>query len=268
MTDEPNKHHKPHLLCSLLELRAPLEAMTLMATMPLLKKAPLGDGQPVLVIPGFMTGDGATYILRRYLKQQGLVAYPWEQGRNPGLRLEIYQNLEKRIDELYSRHGRAVSVVGWSLGGLYARVLGHKMPGKIRQVITLGSPFAINSSISTEEVGVSGPVVKLYEKLNPDNEHDKLASGEPFWENPPPVPSTAIYSENDGIASWCYCIDDTSERVENISVFGSHMGLTHNPLVLYVLAERLSQPERFWKPFKPHGINNLLFAKPRKQRAA
>lgn len=262
------QHEKPPLLHSLLELRAPLEAITLFASLRLLKNAPLGDGQPVLVIPGFMTGDGATFVLRRYLNQQGFVAYPWQQGRNPGLRHDIYQALEQQVNELYQRHGRRVSIVGWSLGGLYARVLGHHLGNKIRQVITLGSPFALNSSVSTDDVGISGPVLKLYERLNPNVHDDPLATGEPVWELPPPVPSTAIYSESDGIASWRYCIDNSSERVENIRVFGSHTGLTHNPLVLYVLAERLAQSEKFWRPFQPYGASKWLFASARQQRPA
>lgn len=264
----PGNHEKPPLIYSLLELRAPLEAITLLSAMRLLKKAPIGDGQPVLVIPGFMTGDGATYILRRYLNKQGFVAYPWEQGRNPGLRHDFYLNLEEKVQQLYNRHGRPVSIVGWSLGGLYARVLGHRLPDKVRQVITLGSPFALDSSVSTDDVGISGPVLRLYERLNPNLYQDPLATGEPVWEEPPPVPSSAIYSESDGIASWRYCIDDSAERAENIRIFGSHTGLTHNPLALYVIAERLAQPERFWRPFQPQGLQKALFREPRNRRPA
>lgn len=262
----PDKNEKPNLAYSLLELRAPLEALSLSACMPILKKAPKGDGQPVLVLPGFMTGDNATFVLRRYLTEQGFSTHAWEQGRNPGLRDDIYRRLEKHVEEIYESHGQKVSVVGWSLGGLYARTLGHRIHSKIRQVITLGSPFALNNTFSTDEVGVSGPVLKLYERLNPNLKDDPLVNGDPIWENPPPVPSTAIYSEDDGVASWRYCVDNVAERTENIRIFGSHMGLTHNPFVLYALADRLAQPMNKWQPFEVKGYKRVFYGQPKQQR--
>lgn len=265
---QPHSDDKPLLGYSLLELRAPLEALSLAATMPLIKKAPMGDGQPVLVIPGFMTGDHATYFLRKYLNEQGFSTHGWEQGRNPGLQQEIYDRLEEHVLDIYQKHGRKVSIVGWSLGGLYARTLGHKYADKIRQIITLGSPFALNNSFSTDDIDVSGPVIKLYERLNPNLATDTLVNGEPIWENPPPVPSTAIYSAEDGIASWRYCIDEISERAENIRVLGSHMGLTHNPMVLYALADRLAQPSNEWKAFDASGYRKFFYFPPKTSRAA
>ena len=257
---------RPHLAYSLLELRAPLEAITLSASMPILKRAPQGDGQPVLVLPGFMTGDRATFVLRRYLNEQGFSTHAWGQGTNPGLREDIYQKLEEHVERIYNTHGQKVSLVGWSLGGLYARVLGHRRSSKIRQVITLGSPFGINSSFSSDDLAISGPVLKLYQRLNPDGDSDPLATGDPIWESPPPVPCTAIYSEDDGVASWQYCIDDVSERTENIRIIGSHTGLTHNPFVLYALADRLAQPINQWKPFKLNGYKRLFYCQPKQQR--
>ncbi len=257
---------KPHMAYSLLELRAPLEAISLSASMRILKKAPKGDGQPVLVLPGFMTGDRATFVLRRYLNEQGFSTHAWGQGTNPGLREDIYQNLEEHVEKIYNTHGQKVSIVGWSLGGLYARCLGHRLSSKIRQVITIGSPFAINSSFAPDDLAISGPVLKLYERLNPNVADDPLVTGEPIWENPPPVPSTAIYSEDDGVASWHYCVDDVSERTENIRIFGSHMGLTHNPFVLYALADRLAQPLNKWKHFDINGYKRVFYCQPKQQR--
>lgn len=246
-------------MSSLLELRAPLEAVTLLPILPLLQCAPKGDGQPVLILPGFMTGDGSTYILRRFLDKQGFKTYPWGQGRNPGLQEVIYSNLEQLVEKIYLECGQKVSIVGWSLGGIYARALGHKVPRFISNIITLGSPFALNSSYSTDEVGVSSTIVKLYERLNPNIKDDNLVNGEPIWEEAPPVPSSSIFSKNDGIASWKYCIDDIGATTENIKIAGSHSGLTHNPMVLYILSERLSQREGHWKPFNKKWYHRLLF---------
>ena len=250
---------KPRLAYSLLEMRAPFEALSLAALMPLLKKAPKGDGQPVLVLPGFMTGDSATFVLRRFLAEQGFTTHAWKQGRNPGLREDIYNNLEEYVKELYQSYGQKISLVGWSLGGIYARTLGHNLSDMVCQVITLGSPFGLNNNISRDDVAVSGAVMKLYERLNPNLYEDKLVNGVPIWETPPPVPSTAIYSAEDGVACWKYCIDDVAERTENIRIFGSHMGLTHNPLVLYALTERLAQPQGQWQHFRPQGIRKFFY---------
>jgi pimeloyl-ACP methyl ester carboxylesterase len=231
--------------------------------MPVLKKSPRGDGQPILVLPGFMTGDNATFILRRFLTNQGFEAHPWDQGRNPGLREEIFDNLCIKIDELYTKYGQKVSLVGWSLGGVYARALAHKMPNKVRQVVTLGSPFALSAKFDPDELGVSSSVMKLYEKLNPNIKEDKFVNGEPVWENPPSVPCSSIYTKGDGIASWRYCIDtlhDTLDKTENIRVRGSHTGLTHNPCVLYALADRLSQREEAWEAFEAKWYHRLFFS--------
>lgn len=256
-----HEEHRPPFINSLLELRAPLEAASLIPTMPLLNKAPKGDGQPVLVLPGFMTGDNATFILRRFLSKQGFVPYPWEQGRNPGLRAEFYDNLAETVCNLYRDHGRKVAIVGWSLGGCYARALAHRLPDHISQVITLGSPFHLSNRHNADEVGVSGPIVKLYERLNPNLAEDPFVNGEPVWETAPPTPSTAIYTQEDGIASWKYCIDGTDDvpQTENIRVMGSHIGLTHNPFVMYILAERLAQKDHTWERFDSKWFHKYLF---------
>lgn len=257
MSDSPASHLT--FASALMELRAPLEALMLLPTMPLLHRlAPVGDGQPVLVIPGFLATDNSTYILRRYLKKQNFNPYSWGLGRNPGLREDIYQQLEQRIIELYGQHQEKISLIGWSLGGIYARTLAHRVPEYVRQVITLGSPFNLPQK-SVNDVEISGPVLKLYERLNPNMEHDPLLHGDAIWEQTPPVPSTSVYSESDGIAAWRYCVDPIAPQTENVRISGSHTGMTHNPLVFYIAAERLAQTETQWKPFDTTLLHRLLF---------
>ena len=96
---------RPSLWQSILEFRALFEVMALLPAKPMLKLAPRGDGQPVLVFPGFFTADGSTARLRNYLKERGFTPYGWEQGRNPGLSEEPYLKLEQRVLKLSEQHG-------------------------------------------------------------------------------------------------------------------------------------------------------------------
>ncbi len=215
-----------------------------------------GDGHPVVIAPSFMTGDGATSIMRRTLRQAGYDAYGWEQGRNIGLREQVYQSFENHVKELASRHARKVSVVGWSLGGIYARTIAQRQPDYIRQVVTLGSPLNI-----PEMRGVSGPVLKLYEALNPGAMDDPMLDWRDEWCSAPSVPSTAMYSTTDGIVDWSYCIhQQPGAQTENLRVPGSHMGMTHNLAVLYALSDRLAQREGQWQPFELTGLRRRLFS--------
>jgi pimeloyl-ACP methyl ester carboxylesterase len=253
--------HKPSVIASMLELRAPFEAISLLPVLPFLHHAPRGEGQPVMVFPGFLAGDNSTYLLRRFLSQQGFKAFPWKMGQNPGLQDVLYRRLEKRVRGLYKAYGKPVSLVGWSLGGVYARTLAHRVPECIRQIVTLASPFNLSQNTNTEDVGVSGPIIKIYERLNPRRAEDELINGHPIWREAPPVPSTSIYSVMDGIASWKYCIDHVGEHTENLRVMGSHSGMTHNPLVLYALADRLAQAEGEWVPFEDKWSHRVFYGK-------
>jgi pimeloyl-ACP methyl ester carboxylesterase len=236
---------RPSLWQSLLEFRAIAELMSIRPARPLLNMAPCGDGQPVLVFPGFFAADNSTASIRKYLNSKGFTTYAWEQGRNPGISQELYLRLEERVLALSSEHGCKVSLVGWSLGGIYARLLAHRIPDHIRQVVTLGSPFKV-----AEEGAVTGAVARLYERMNPNQQDDPMMQHEPLWRTSPPVPSTAIYSEGDGVAHWSFCIDIEDEHTENVQVAGSHLGMTHNPLVMYAVADRLGQQEGNWRPFQ------------------
>ncbi len=252
---------RPSLWQSVMEFRALIEVISLLPAKPMLKLAPRGDGQPVLVFPGFFTADGSTARLRNYLKKKGFTPYAWEQGRNPGLSEELYLKLEQRVRELSEQHGCKISLVGWSLGGIYARLLAHKLPEHVRQVITLGSPFNVS-----QMGAVTGAVERLYERMNPNQQDDPLLAQEKLWKQPPPVPSTAIYSEGDGVAHWSFCVDQEDENTENLQIPSSHLGMTHNPLVLYAIADRLAQEEGQWRPFRlVRHLRDTLLKGPRKR---
>ena len=232
--------------------RAVLEAMTLRPAAALLRRAPRGEGQPVLVLPGFTAGDDSTRALRRYLKRQGYAAHPWLQGRNLGPRGDLRRRMATRVEDLHRRYGQPVSLVGWSLGGIYARELAKRLPGRVRQVVTLGSPFADAgraSNVRRLAEWFSGPVTR--------SDPERLIAQ---LREPPPVPSSAIFSRTDGVVHWRACLEPESDLTENIEVPGSHCGLGFNPLVLYVVADRLAQPEGDWQPFERVGWRRLAYA--------
>ncbi len=250
---------RPTIWQSLAEGRALFELISVAPARPMLKLAARGDGHPVLVLPGFFAADGSTASLRRYLESRDFAVYAWDEGRNPGISDALYQRLEQRIQDLAEQHGTTVSLVGWSLGGIYARLLAHRNPETVRQIVTLGSPFKMNQYGS-----VNGSVAKLYQSINPTQHRDPMLDHAETWAEPPPVPSTSIYSKGDGVAHWSFCVDDQEdEHTENIALPGSHLGMTHNPLFMYCIADRLAQAEGSWKPFQllpqlQHMLNRAL----------
>jgi pimeloyl-ACP methyl ester carboxylesterase len=242
------------LLFALEGQRALLEAASLVPASPLLGAAPQGDGHPVLVLPGFGAGDESTVALRFYLRRLGYWVQGWRLGRNLGLegsRGHPVHGVAQRIEELFGRRGRSISLVGWSLGGVYAREIARAVPHRVRQVVTLGSPFAGR--------GRGSNVDRAYEALT----GRKLRRADPEilarLSEPPPVPSTAIFSRTDGVAHWRACVERISPRTDNIEIRGSHCGLGFNPVVLYAIADRLAQPEGAWRPFDRRGWRRIFY---------
>src|SRR5258708_1795275 len=124
-----------------LEQRVLFEVGALAAASPYLRFLGRGDRHPVLVLPGFTAGDASTVVLRWSLRSWGYWAHGWHLGANLGPTPSVVSGLQDRLDQLHRRHGSRVSIIGWSLGGLYARELARQHPDKVRLVITLGSPF-------------------------------------------------------------------------------------------------------------------------------
>ena len=161
--------------------------------------------------------------------------------------------MQARLAELAERYQRKVSLIGWSLGGVFARELARRRPAQVRQVITLGSPFANEPKASN--------AWRLYEALSGRSAGDW--PGREAMKLPPPVPSTAIYTRTDGIVAWRGCLEQESPTTQNIEVEGSHSGLGHNPVVLYAIADRLALPEDKWRPFDRSGLRSLLYPDPK-----
>jgi pimeloyl-ACP methyl ester carboxylesterase len=222
-----------------------------LAARPALACAPRGDGHGVLVMPGLGGDELSTRPLRGFLRRLGYRTHDWKLGRNLGPRAGTMTFLQRRLRTLSKEYEGPISLIGWSLGGLYARELAKAAPDDVRQVITLGSPFTGPRRASN--------TWRLYEWLSGDRaeeppRHD-LAEA-------PPVPTTCIFTRSDGIVAWQCCVERPGVQAENIEVEGSHFGLGHNPLALYAIADRLAQPAGQWKPFRRNGVRRLFYRDP------
>ena len=177
-------------------------------------KGPRGpaDGVPVLVIPGFIANDRTTMELRRALAEAGFRVHPWRQGINWGAKADTLERLKRAVDQC--GHDEPVVLVGWSLGGLYARELARAEPGRVRAVVTLGSPVWGDRRRYTN-------VWRLYERIA---RHPVDAPPIPDKEEKPPVPTLALWSRRDGIiaAPAARGTKDTCDKA--VEVDSSHMG--------------------------------------------
>ncbi|TFV57942.1 alpha/beta hydrolase [Geodermatophilus sp. DF01-2] len=225
-----------------------------LAARPLMLRLPPGDGHPVLVLPGLLASDTSTRTLRAVLRRLGYRVHGWRLGRNIGPTAQCVEGMRARIDDLSDRYGQPISLVGWSLGGIFARDLARRTPDSVRQVVTLGSPFRLVRHSQSR----ASKVFDRYSHLHV--EHRTLPL-EPDGCSLP-VPSTSIYSRLDGIVHWQTCLDTPGKQCENIAVHASHLGLGHHPAALYALADRLAQPEGTWKPFKSPIYLRPMFPRP------
>jgi pimeloyl-ACP methyl ester carboxylesterase len=219
---------------------------------PLVRICPRGDGHPVLILPGLGAHDAHTLPMRRFVAGLGYEALPWKQGFNLGAREgldELLHKLAALIDDATTRRHKKVSLIGWSLGGIFARELAKRSPEKVRQVITLGSPFSGHPS--------STHATQIYQWLS-----GRQAGDREMIERvrvAPPMPFTSIFSKTDGIVAWPSSVQSPGAWSENIPVsLASHLGLITNPVVLYIVANRLAQPEGQWRPHQPARPFGLL----------
>jgi len=236
-----------HLLA--LEWRAPFEAMSSVALWPLLLKGPRGDGHSVLVFPGLSAPDASTGLLRHFLRRRGYAPQRWEQGFNFGPRAGVLEACLERVHRLHRESGRKVSLLGWSLGGVYARELAKLAPDAVRCAISLGTPFTGHPKATH-----AWRVFELVSGQKVEHAHAQRT----LWKAPP-VPTTSIYSRSDGVVAWRCSVQEPAGRTENIEVRASHVGMGANPAVLYAIADRLAQPEGAWQPFQRDGMRRWVY---------
>jgi pimeloyl-ACP methyl ester carboxylesterase len=249
----------PGLGLLLAEMRGIFELNASLMMSPLLMRAPRGDGHPVLALPGFLASDLSMAPLRRYLTELGYDTHAWRMGRNLGGLLRMRAALRERLAAIHATTGRKVSLVGWSLGGVYARDLALHAPDMVRYVVTLGSPFA-NDVRATN-------ATKLYEMLSGETVGDDPAFLEAIAGDLP-MPATAIFSRADGVVNWRTCLLRPSAAAENIEVYlASHVGLGVNPAVLWAVADRLAQQEGRFSQFDRSGPFGIAYAPPERAQS-
>jgi pimeloyl-ACP methyl ester carboxylesterase len=233
------------LLAATEPARALASAGALAAGFPLLRWAPRGEPHPVLVLPGLMASDVSTGTLRRWLRSLGYPVVGWELGRNRGPTEEVVDELPRLVQRLADRHGSPVSIVGQSLGGIFARRLALRTPLQVRQVVTLGSPFGL-----APRGGDDTPAARLYRSYAPTHARGRATAGRARISRPLPVPSTSVYSRWDGVVNWRACLQEVTATSENVAVHAGHLGMGVDPAVLWVVADRLAQRKGDWQPFR------------------
>lgn len=195
-----------------------------------------GDGHPVVIFPGLGADGRSVAILRDHCRARGYDAFDWGQGFNTGPQGDLdawLEGLRSRVADLLSGHAQTATLVGWSLGGLYAREIGKLMAPRLRQVITIGTPFNAGADHTHAgwlfrllSGGASMPDAQLSRRLR----------------TPPPLRTTSIYSRTDGVVAWQTCRHEKPSRlVHDIEVDSSHIGMGWNRDVLDAVTNRLSQ---------------------------
>jgi pimeloyl-ACP methyl ester carboxylesterase len=259
-------HQPPRTLYALLEFgRAVQELISLAPASAVLSRLPRGDGHPVMTLPGFGGADGSTALLRRHIARWGYEAHPWQLGRNldpSGARDmdavmdfmdEVVKTVGRHLLRIRRRTRQRVSLVGWSLGGLYSRQLAAAYPDLVRQVITLGTPFGDPRST------IVWPVMQRLRDA-PEPKEEDLRRWIERATVPIEHPLSVIWSRTDGFVHPSIAVQPEGPRSENIHVCSSHAGFGVNPLAFYVVADRLAQPEGAWQPFERRGWRRLVYS--------
>lgn len=242
----------PHWSLALSEApRVLVELASLALSKSFLNRLPGGDGHGVMVIPGFMGDDPFNQSLVDFLNALGYRATGWQLGRNLGPGSFSIEDLRVKLERLGRAGGGKVSLIGHSLGGIYAREIARMEPEAIRQVISLGSPFG-------EGRDTGSNADRLYKRLNPkDREDPERIAQQRELATAPPVPTTSIYTRGDGVVNWRTAIQSKDHhQTQNIEVIGSHCGLTLNPAVWYLIANRLRHDTANWQPFESPLFNH------------
>lgn len=244
----------PNLLDALSEGRSVAELFSFYFWRAGLAQLPPGQPHPVLVIPGFLASDRSTQPMRELLADIGYEPHGWGLGHNICVDAQRIAQLAELLDTIHRDAGAPVSIIGWSLGGVFARELARAMPEKVRMVISLGSPIDEDpgySNVSPVFEAINGSVNDLRRDAIPG--HNRT---------PPPVPSTSVYTKSDGVVFWRGSLQNSGPEAENVEVWSSHTGLGFNPSVMVLIADRLGQKTGNWRPFAPADWQKTIFPLP------
>ena len=241
----------PSWLLTLAEGRSLYELAAFQLLGRSLRLLPRGDGHPVLFLPGFLASDASTKPMRKLFLDLGYDSHGWSLGRNMVYNAQREQAMLDLLSRVHTQTGRKVSIVGWSLGGLFAREIAKQHHDKVRCVISLGSPISNDRGHSNAR--------HLFKAINGNAGNAEADSRFSRLDQAPPVPTTSIFSKTDGVVAWRGSVQAPGVETENIVVPASHLGLGVNPLVMVALADRLAQPEGQWRPFERAGWRRWLY---------
>jgi pimeloyl-ACP methyl ester carboxylesterase len=215
---------------------------------------PRGDGHAVVIFPGLAASHTSIEPLLRLCRRLGYAARDWGRGLNTGPRGDVLawlDDLAGHVEQLTAAHGGKISLIGWSLGGIYAREVAKRLDARVRQVITVGTPFAGKAEHTN-----AAWIYRLLNGRAPTFDETLMAR----LRMPPRVPTTSVFSRSDGIVAWQACMQDGGHGmrcVENIEVAGSHCGLGWNTRVFSIIADRLRQPENAWQPYAKASVRAM-----------
>ncbi|HCS22241.1 MAG TPA: alpha/beta fold hydrolase [Alphaproteobacteria bacterium] len=211
-----------------------------------LPAAPRGNGQPVMIVPGFLGGETTMSRLTDKLGAHGYTAYGWGQGVNTGISEDVVLGMGTRLNEIAQKHpGQKIALVGFSLGGVYARELARQFPDKVSQVITLGAPFSM-----TDKKGELDPIMRrAYNAFNPPLSDEQESAGD--TRSPLPVPTTSIVGMQDRMVNWRASLNYAAPNTENIPVNAGHLSLTRDARIADIILHRLAAGADNWQPLAP-----------------
>ncbi len=235
---------------ALLETRGLLEWSSIFYIYPFIPKRKIGKGKPVLIMPPYLGNDFSTRFVRKYLTSLGFKTYKWDLGVNM-LNSKYIPNLVERLDEIYEEHQEKVSLVGWSGGGMFAKIIANRHPDKVAQLITIGSPVWGVKNMNT-------PLVNMLEFLRGKTLRERNEKFLKELEDIPKVPITCIYTKTDGLLPWKHCQEAETLRgdIKNIEVFGSHIGMGANASILFTVAHSLGENLKL-ESFKSNFVHNI-----------
>lgn len=240
---------------ALLETRALIEWSTIFYIYPFIPKRKKGEGKPVLLMPPYLGNDFSTRFVRKYLKSLGFKTYKWDLGVNM-INSKYLPKLAERLDEIYEKHQEKVSLVGWSGGGMFAKIIANRHPDKVAQLITIGSPVWGVKNMNT-------PLIRILEFLRGKTLRERNENFLKELEEIPQVPITCIYTKTDGLLPWKHCLEAETLRrdIQNVEVFGSHCGMGANASILFTVAHALEENLKL-EPFETdfeYKLESLFF---------
>lgn len=244
----------PPLYNIILETRSIIEWSSMFWLYPFIPKHKTKKSKPVLLMPPYLGNDTSTKFVRKYLNSVGFKTYKWDLGVNM-INSKSIPKLTEKLEEIYNRHQEKISLVGWSGGGIFAKIIANRHPDKVEQLITIGSPVWGLKNLKT-------PVIKSLEFLRGKNLRERNMKFINELEDIPNVPITCIYTKTDGLIPWKNCMEAETYRknIKNIEVFGSHCGMGANATVLLTVANALNSNNQKQKSLTEK-IETLFFPK-------